>query len=141
MPSDTEDCKSSGLNGKELITAVGKFFYEDDSFAAVFEEFVNEKACVIDEEEMDKTGTMKIEYTQVYEEFQALFEEKIEGHISGVLGSSVGEFYRALEESVEKDPEGEDAIFGQIMLATADFDVFMIMMREAAAQQRENNRK
>ena len=96
MPTDNDDeSKSSGpLEGKALISAVGKFFYEDDAFAAVFEEFVNEKACVIDEEEIDKTGVMKVEYTEVYEEFQRLFEEKIESHISGALGSSVGEFYR-----------------------------------------------
>jgi len=136
--SDDDECKSSDpsspLSGKSLIKAVGKFFYEDDDFAAVFERFVEENAHVIDEEEISKTGTMKVEYTEVYEQFQQLFESHIEGHITEKLNSSVSEFYKALEESVEKDPDGEDAIFGQIMLATADFDVFMIMMREAAVQ-------
>lgn len=73
---------------------------------------------------------MKVEYTECYEKYQKLFEGEIEGFIKG-LGRSVEEFSDALARGVDSDPEGEDAIFAQIITATADFDIFMQMMREA----------
>lgn len=46
-------------------------------------------------------------------------------------GSTVKEFFSLLRNATDEDPDGEDAIFGQIITACADFDIFMQMMREA----------
>ena len=133
----SEESKIDDLaNAKKLIESVGKFFYEDNEFASTFETFVNDNASIIDDDEIEKTGVLKVEYTSLYNDFKELFETQIEKFIVGELNSTIEEFYDALEASVAKDPEGEDAIFGQIMLATADFDVFMMMMREAAQSQK-----
>jgi hypothetical protein len=40
-------------------------------------------------------------------------------------GSSVLAFYDAIRTASERDPLSSEAIFGQIMAATADFDIFM----------------
>lgn len=37
-----------------------------------------------------------------------------------------------MREAQERDPWSHEAVFGRIMTATADFDIFMNMMREAA---------
>ena len=61
--------------------AVSKFFYENDDFAGKFEKWVNDNAHIIDEEEIETTGVMKLEYTELYEKYQLLFESELEGFI------------------------------------------------------------
>ena len=68
----------------------------------------------------------------MFEEYKALFEFEIEGYMNNVLNVSVEEFYEALKSESDKDENGNEAMFGQIMAAIAGFDVFMQMMREAA---------
>ena len=46
-------------------------------------------------------------------------------------GSDVRTFYRILKERSIADPDGDDSMFIQIMLAVVEFDVFMQMMKEA----------
>ena len=70
-----------------------------------------------------------LRYTEIYEEFKALYEGLLERYIESE-GSSVSAFYAELREATERDPDGPEALTGQIMLATTDFDVFMLMMRE-----------
>jgi len=113
---------------------VGKFFYENDAFAEQFETFVNEHAHIIDCKEIETTGVQKVEYTELYNKYQELFESSLAGFIEKE-GSTVLEFFEALKASTEAEPDGEDAIFGQIVTATADYDIFMQMMQEAARNQ------
>lgn len=47
-------------------------------------------------------------------------------------GFSAEDFYERLREALERDPWCHEAVFAKIMTATADFDIFMNMMREAA---------
>lgn len=47
-------------------------------------------------------------------------------------GHSVLDFCERVREAQERDPWSHEAVFGRIMTATADFDIFMNMMREAA---------
>ena len=44
----------------------------------------------------------------------------------------MGQFCERLRQENERDPWSREAVFGKIMTATADFDIFMRMMREAA---------
>ena len=71
-----------------------------------------------------------LRYTELYEEFKRLYEGLLETYIDSE-GSSVAEFYAELRAATERDEESSEAIMGQIMLATTDFDVFMLMMRDA----------
>jgi hypothetical protein len=118
---------------------VGKFFYENDAFAGKFEDFVNANASVVDLSEIETTGVMKLEYTALYNQYTDLFERELSEFIES-KGSTVVDFFDKLRTSVEEEPDGEIAIFGQIITATADFDIFMQMMQEAARQM-PNNRK
>ena len=79
-------------------------------------------------EEIEATGVMKVQYTEIYNDYQKLFEESLSGFIEGV-GSSVEEFFEVLRERSEEDPDGEDSIFARIVTATADFDIFMQVRR------------
>lgn len=56
-------------------------------------------------------------------------------------GYSIVEFYERLREARELDPWSKEAVFGKIMTATADFDIFMTMMREAAEGQNTGRRE
>ena len=68
----------------------------------------------------------------MFEEYKSLFEFEIEGYMNRTLNVTVEEFYEALKSESDKDEDGNEAMFGQIMAAIAGFDVFMQMMREAA---------
>lgn len=47
-------------------------------------------------------------------------------------GFTAEDFFKRLREATERDPWCHEATFAKIMTATADFDIFMNMMREAA---------
>lgn len=49
------------------------------------------------------------------------------------------DFYERVRQAQERDPWSHEAVFGKIMTATADFDIFMCMMREAAEAQTHRN--
>ena len=40
------------------------------------------------------------------------------------------QFYQILRRSAEANADSDESLLGQIMCATCDFDVFMMMMRE-----------
>lgn len=47
-------------------------------------------------------------------------------------GFTAKDFYERLRQALERDPWCHEAVFAKIMTATADFDIFIRMMREAA---------
>lgn len=81
-----------------------------------------------------------MEYTSLYEDFKELFERKLEGYIVNGLGCSVSHFYSVLKAKVDSEPDGMEALFAQILVAVADFNVFMVMMKEAAYSQKFNKK-
>ena len=119
-----------------IVAKVGRYFFDDPSFAGVFERWVEEKAPLIDPT-LDPDA-YSLEYTELYEEFKALYEGLLEKYIVKE-GSSVEEFYAELREATERDEDSSEALMGQIMLATTDFDVFMIMMRDSRKQYDERS--
>ena len=124
------------LTRSELLLKVQEYFYGDEILAKTFEAFVDSKSSIVDEESEE----YKLQYTEAYDEFKAMFEEHIESYIVRNLGSSITEFYLALKEKTEEDENSNEAIFGQILLAVTDFDIFMKMMRESAYKIRSSRK-
>lgn len=124
------DSKSdSKLSDDELLKEVQEFFYCNEELAEHFESFINRRSVVVDL----SSEEYKLEYTAVFNEYKRLFEEKIEGFITEILKSTVQDFYYALKAKSDAVEESSESIFAQILIAVTDFDVFMTMMREAAA--------
>eukprot|EP00741_Cyanophora_paradoxa_P008781 tig00001374_g8498.t1 len=76
----------------------------------------------------------KLEYTDVYKKFCALFEKKLMQFCES-QGMSSEEFYRLCNE-VQKNKEGTDAAefaytILRILLASFEFEGFITLMREA----------
>ena len=61
------------------------------------------------------------------------------------LLSCNSQFYQILRRSADVNADSDESLLGQIMCATCDFDVFMMMMREtkrrADARARAASRK
>ena len=128
------DSKSeSKMSDDELLKEVQEFFYCNEELADHFESFINKRSVVVDL----STEEYKLEYTAVFNEYKRLFEEKIEGFITNQLKSTVQDFYYALKAKSDAAEESSESIFAQILIAVTDFDVFMTMMREAAAANSE----
>jgi hypothetical protein len=128
--------KKKKISGKELVDRVQKYFYEDEEFTKTFENFVKAECDVIDLQSEE----YKLAYTEVYEKYKILFEEKLEAFIAN-QGCSSLDFYRALKEASDNDPESAHTVFGQILVAVVDFDIFMVMMREMAQSSSRSKRK
>ena len=118
---------SKRVDYDKLIDDVQNFFYTDEKFSKLFENFVEDNCDVIDL----NSEEYALEYTEAYNRYKALFEEKMEDYIISI-GSNIHEFYDALRSKSEEDKESASALFGQILLSVMDFDIFMIMMRETA---------
>jgi hypothetical protein len=131
--------KDTQISGDELLNKVQEFFFTDENLTTSFEMFVEEKSIIFDASA--DVEEYKLEYTDVYHQYKALFEEKIETYITKTLGSSIFEFYDVLQKKTEEDENSNDALFGQIMLAVTDFSVFMQMMREGAQARAEGRLK
>ena len=93
--------ESSSANGcspysrRGLVAKVESYFYENDDFAQLFENFANEHASVIDLQ-ADKTE-FKLEYTDVYNKFLALFESSLSRFIED-QGGTIEDFYEEVRE-------------------------------------------
>ena len=77
------DSKETPLSGDEVLEKVSKYFYEDDTLAKTFEEFIDSKADIVDLDSPE----YKLEYTDAYEQYKELFEDKIGNYIEKKLGS------------------------------------------------------
>jgi hypothetical protein len=122
--------KSDRISDDELLERVQKYFFEDDAFTKTFENFVKDECHVIDL----VSEEYKLEYTEVYKRFQALFEHTLEDFITA-QGCTVVDFYHAMNAKQENDPDGSFSLFGQILVSVSDFHIFMTMMRESARAQ------
>jgi hypothetical protein len=116
----------------DLVSAVQEYFYADESLARTFEGFVKRRASIVDLEAIEKGDEYKLEYTEAFQEYKDLFEKHMTECITGKLNCSLQRFYTALQKKTDEDENSNEAIFGQILLAVTEFDVFMTMMREEA---------
>lgn len=139
--SDDEDSSVGFVDGEEavavagdgdggLVQRVAAYFFESESFADTFEAWVRAKAGRIDL----GTTECRLEYTALFEEFQALFEAEMMGFIEA-QGATVEGFYEQLARRAAADPWSNEGVFAQILVAVVEFDVFMLMMREAAEKE------
>lgn len=115
------------ISNEELLEKVQEFFYGDEDLAKTFEAWVDNHSNVVDLESEE----FKLEYTSLFHSYRDLFEKHIEDYIVKIGGSPV-QLYAALQAKMEQDPNGNEAIFGQILIAVTDFDIFMTMMKESS---------
>ena len=138
MSLKRQDEEKNGNDGEEqeqeesIVERVERYFYEDDTFAQVFENFAKKNASRIDLDSEE----CKFEYTEMYREFQGLFESKLTEFIESE-GSSTKDFYREVRQAIVADDKSDVAVFAQILLATCEFDVFLQIMRETAQHQQQ----
>jgi histone deacetylase complex regulatory component SIN3 len=78
LEAKSDEGKGIKISGEELLERVQEFFYSNDELAITFENFVKRNAHVID---LDK-DEYRLEYTAIYNEYKALYEDQIEGYIS-----------------------------------------------------------
>ncbi|ETV76829.1 hypothetical protein H257_09275 [Aphanomyces astaci] len=113
-------------NPPTIVDRVIAFFFENEDFCRVFERFADNHCDIFD----DKADEMHLEYTDIYTQFTALFESKIEAFIES-QGSTVDEFYALVKKAHDHNPHGTIAIYSRMLVATTDFDVFVVMMKQA----------
>lgn len=120
--------KAEQLDDNEMVERMQAYFFEDETLARHFENFIDDHSHVVDL----SSDEYKLQYTNVFEEYKALFESRMEGFIQEDLRCSIQDVYNALKRKVDEDENSNEAFFAQVLIAVTDFDVFMTMMRESA---------
>ena len=113
---------------QQIMNDIEMFYFSDgdDSGEAIFNRFA-EKHHESFEEGCDATQMEnKLEYTQIYKEYQDLFESKIEEIIKRAAVDPE-EFLKMMNEKSKTDEQAE--MFLQILLSCTDFTNFVEMMR------------
>ena len=100
--------------GGDIVDKVESFFYEDEDFSNLFETFANKHAHRIDL----KSEEMKLEYTDIYNEFQKLFEKTLSGNTREKLHGPRAVVFRPVNLLVP--PRDPDAHIGFIIMEPED---------------------
>jgi len=116
-------------SGGDIVKQVAELIYGDAEFGDHFERWVKGHAAEFDLDAPSDEHQLK--YTALYQEYQGMFEDKVEGFLRD-KGFSVHDFYDVLRTAMDDDPDGETAMFAQILRHVADYDIFIQMLREAA---------
>jgi hypothetical protein len=133
---DRESAKASEpLDDAEMIERLQAYFFEDESLAKHFENFIDDHSHVVDL----SSDEYKLSYTEVFNEYKQHFETRMEGFITHSLHCSVQDVYMALKKKMDHDENSNEAFFAQVLIAVTDFDVFMMMMRESAGKSTGQN--
>ncbi|QDZ23776.1 ARF-like 2 binding protein BART domain-containing protein [Chloropicon primus] len=110
-----------------IIEDVAEFLFEDEAFGNSLETFAKENCGVFTD-----SDEHKLEYTELYQKYQGLFEEKLESFLSTKNYTS-DQFMQACQEAAEKgDEEDMNGAFLNFLLALVDYTTFVQMMKEAA---------
>uniref|UniRef100_A0A7S3E369 Cilia- and flagella-associated protein 36 n=1 Tax=Chloropicon laureae TaxID=464258 RepID=A0A7S3E369_9CHLO len=111
-----------------VIEDVAEFLFEDAEFGTALETFAKDNCKAF----ADESEEHKLEYTELYQKYQGLFESKLEAFLSS-KGHTSEEFMKACQEAAEKgEEEDENAAFLTFLLALCDYETFVEMMRETA---------
>eukprot|EP00941_MAST-03F_sp_MAST-3F-sp1_P005103 g5103.t1 len=113
----------------DIVDKVTSFFFEDATLERTFRSFAVKHCADIDYEAEE----MKLEYTALHKKFVALYEKMLTDVVEKE-GETIEGLYKALRECCEDD-FSEGALLTQILIATADFDVFMQLMYETAKEE------
>ena len=129
----------------EVVDRLARRFKEDDAFGSMLNDWVDANCAAFADsrsrssEGIDSTSDVNssdkelhLELTALHEQFKALYERRLEDYISAE-GVTVTDFYQQIRDSEDiSNGQSSTALIGQILLATFDFEVFRVMMREAA---------
>ena len=127
MSSKTSEGGKTSDDNVSIVKKVEEYFYNSDDFAQIFEDFAIKNAPKVDL----STDECKLEYTEMYNEFHKLYEDALSEYIES-QGFSIKDFYKEIRSAFNEDENSDVAVFAKIMMATCDFDVFVMLMREQA---------
>ena len=88
----------------------------------------------------EDVNEFKLEYTDLHKKFLVLFETTLSKFIEG-HDATIEDFYEQVRQGFDTNEDGEVANFAKIMMATSDFDIFMMLMRETAETWHKKNAK
>lgn len=118
------------LTDDEILEQLQKYFYEDPTLSKSLEQFVENNCAIMDLE----TDEYQLQYTEVHREFKALFERLLETFIEQQMHINIKDVFAAMSRKIEENEQSMEAFFAQVLLATADFEVFISMMGDMKKQ-------
>lgn len=110
-----------------VMRKVEDFYFGDGECTGeqIFNTFAKRHAHLFTAESKATGAENKLEHTLAYQEFQQLFESKID-EIVRSEGRSVEEFFKLLQEKANDDDDCK--VFIQVLLSVSDYASFVEMM-------------
>lgn len=118
------------LTDDEILEQLQKYFYEDTTLSKSLEQFVEHNCGIMDLE----TDEYQLQYTEVHREFKNLLERLLETFIENQMHINIKDVFAAMSRKIEENEQSMEAFFAQVLLAAADFEVFISMMRDMKQQ-------
>eukprot|EP00695_Tsukubamonas_globosa_P000616 TRINITY_DN1521_c1_g1_i1.p1 TRINITY_DN1521_c1_g1~~TRINITY_DN1521_c1_g1_i1.p1 ORF type:complete len:116 (+),score=24.70 TRINITY_DN1521_c1_g1_i1:82-429(+) len=109
----------------DILDKVMDAVYSDE-FLAQFLEFAKSNA---DNFKESTDGEQKLGNTEIHKRYVELFESSLEDFIK-TQGSTGEEFVELCKQAQVEDPESDRGMFYQMVLASVDYDVFVLLMKE-----------
>ena len=114
----------------ELMDKLRHWIFEDDIFTSLID------WAKVRLKDIDLTNDEhKLEYTQLHQEYEVFFESKLEKFIINA-GTTPEDLYNELKKQIAAEPEGDAAHMVEFLTASADYDVFLSMMKDVAKQEK-----
>jgi hypothetical protein len=102
------------------------YFGEDENTGEqMFNSFAQKYSHLFSSDMRATEGENKLEHTLAYQEFQSLFESKLDELVCSE-GLSVDEFFKLLQSQSREDEDCE--VFIQVILSISDYASFVEMM-------------
>lgn len=97
----------------------------DNSGEQIFNNFAQTRAHLFTADMKATESENKLKHTLAYQEFQSLFETKLDDLISSE-GLTVDDFFRLLQTQANEDEDCK--VFIQVLLSVSDYTSFVEMM-------------
>ena len=118
------------MASQELLDKLRHWIFEDDVFAAITA-WAEERTAGFDL--TAPAEEHRLEWTAMHKDFETFFESRLEKFCLSA-GTTPEELHAHLEAEVTKDPSGEAAQIVEFLLASAEYETFVGMMRSITQQ-------
>ncbi len=118
------------MANEELMDKLRHWIFEDDIFNSLIA-WATQRIQGID----ITNDEHKLEYTELHKEYETFFESKLEKFVLNA-GTTPEDLLSELEKQIAAEPQGDAAQMVEFLTASADYDVFLSMMKDVAKQQK-----
>jgi The ARF-like 2 binding protein BART len=114
---------------ERAMRKIEDFYFNDteNDGEALFNSFAKKYVQIFSADMVVTENENKIEHTLAYQEFQSIFEAKLDELVRSE-GLTVEEFFKELQSQANDEEDEDSKVFIQVLLSVSDYTSFVEMM-------------